>query len=275
MGFYIRKSIRLGPVRFNLSKSGVGTSIGVKGFRVGSGPRGNYIHAGRGGFYYRASLPNNTPSKAPASPAVINEPTPIIPLNTHDPLEAIDSGDILQMVDASSAGLLDELNNKRKRIRYWPFVAVASVAGLFFGNPEYSPIILGIGALATLGMFYYDQLRKTVFMFYDFEPEREALFKSLHEAFQGMMSCNGAWHVDAQGAVRDKKYHAGATSLVKRNNIKLSIAQPPFVKTNIDVPVIPVGKQTLYFFPDRLLVFEKSAVGAVSYSDLAINILCR
>jgi hypothetical protein len=44
MGFYIRKSIFAGPFRFNLSTSGVGVSVGVKGFRVGTGPRRNYVH---------------------------------------------------------------------------------------------------------------------------------------------------------------------------------------------------------------------------------------
>lgn len=56
MGFYVRKSIKAGPFRYNLSKSGVGVSVGVPGFRVGTGPRGNYIRAGKGGIYYRATL---------------------------------------------------------------------------------------------------------------------------------------------------------------------------------------------------------------------------
>ena len=34
MGFRIKKSIKAGPVRVNFSKSGVGYSIGGKGFRV-------------------------------------------------------------------------------------------------------------------------------------------------------------------------------------------------------------------------------------------------
>jgi len=57
MPFYIRKSFSAGPIRLNLSKSGVGTSIGVKGARIGiGGPRGKYIHAGRHGLYYRKQL---------------------------------------------------------------------------------------------------------------------------------------------------------------------------------------------------------------------------
>jgi hypothetical protein len=60
MGFYLRKSIKVGPIRFNLSKSGVGVSAGVTGFRIGTGPRGNYVHMGRGGIYYRKTLPSGT-----------------------------------------------------------------------------------------------------------------------------------------------------------------------------------------------------------------------
>jgi hypothetical protein len=39
VGFYVRKSVKAGPFRFNLSKSGIGVSAGVPGFRVGTGPR--------------------------------------------------------------------------------------------------------------------------------------------------------------------------------------------------------------------------------------------
>ena len=56
MAWYLRKSLNFGPVRFNLSKSGVGLSAGIKGLRVGTGPKGRYLQAGRGGLYYRRSL---------------------------------------------------------------------------------------------------------------------------------------------------------------------------------------------------------------------------
>ncbi|MFT4587928.1 MAG: hypothetical protein ACI9VS_000707 [Candidatus Binatia bacterium] len=56
MGFYLRKSFRAGPIRFNLSKSGIGVSAGVRGARVGVGRRGTYVHGGRHGLYYRKQL---------------------------------------------------------------------------------------------------------------------------------------------------------------------------------------------------------------------------
>lgn len=57
MAFYIRKSFRMGPLRLNLSKGGLGASIGVTGARVGVTSSGRaYVHAGRGGLYTRRYL---------------------------------------------------------------------------------------------------------------------------------------------------------------------------------------------------------------------------
>jgi Protein of unknown function (DUF4236) len=54
MGFYLRKAFRLGPLRLNLSKRGLGASVGETGARVGVDATGTpYVHSGRGGLYYR------------------------------------------------------------------------------------------------------------------------------------------------------------------------------------------------------------------------------
>src|SRR5438132_5753009 len=107
MGFYLRKSVRVGPLRFNLSGSGIGVSCGIPGLRIGTGPRGNYIYAGRGGVYYRAALPTLGARAAPRaptpSPSPINEPQ-VDP--TLGAFKEIDSGVSLQMQDVSAQSLL-------------------------------------------------------------------------------------------------------------------------------------------------------------------------
>jgi hypothetical protein len=75
MGWYLRKSLKLGPLRFNLSKSGIGTSIGVKGLRVGTGPKGPYLHGGREGLYFREKL-GEKPDDAPEQDAGLGETAP-------------------------------------------------------------------------------------------------------------------------------------------------------------------------------------------------------
>ena len=37
MGFYLKKGINFGPLRLNISKSGLGMSFGAKGLRLGYG----------------------------------------------------------------------------------------------------------------------------------------------------------------------------------------------------------------------------------------------
>jgi hypothetical protein len=57
MPFYIRKAFSSGPIRLNLSKGGLGFSLGVKGARLGVNSRGQaYVHGGRHGVYYRKNL---------------------------------------------------------------------------------------------------------------------------------------------------------------------------------------------------------------------------
>src|SRR5471032_2694145 len=72
MGLSYRKSLSAGPFRFNLSGSGIGVSVGVPGFRVGTGPRGNYVSISKGGFTYRTTLPSSSssPSYRPSSSPV-------------------------------------------------------------------------------------------------------------------------------------------------------------------------------------------------------------
>lgn len=49
MGFYYRRSVGAGPFRLNLSKSGIGYSVGTRGFRTG--------RSGSGRRYTTFSLP--------------------------------------------------------------------------------------------------------------------------------------------------------------------------------------------------------------------------
>ena len=60
MGFYFRKSFKAGPARVNVSKSGVGWSVGAKGFRfghrAGSGRKRKASGSGSSGFVWKLIL---------------------------------------------------------------------------------------------------------------------------------------------------------------------------------------------------------------------------
>jgi hypothetical protein len=58
VGIFLRKSFRLGPLRVNLSRRGLGASVGVTGARVGIDAGGrSYVAGGRRGIYFRRRGP--------------------------------------------------------------------------------------------------------------------------------------------------------------------------------------------------------------------------
>jgi hypothetical protein len=260
MGFYLRKSINFGGVRFNISKSGIGASVGVKGFRLGKSPRGNYIHMGRNGLYYRAALgQKKTKAPAPSSPSAKHGLAP----PAEDYLfQDIESGDVSFIVDSSSQEIIDEITSKRKKLPFW----LLSILFVFIPSAG-----LPLAILAGLLLYFLmDKKRKSTVLFYDIEEQIENEIQQFYNGFDELMHCNQAWHVSAQAAVRDRKYQAGANSVVRRSKIKIQYKIPPYIQTNVKVPMIPAGKQKLYFFPDRILIYERNKVGGLSYANLDI-----
>lgn len=57
MGFHLKKSINLGPLKLNLSNSGIGISTGAKGLRTGVDSKGRmYVSGGKGVLRYKKYL---------------------------------------------------------------------------------------------------------------------------------------------------------------------------------------------------------------------------
>jgi hypothetical protein len=284
MGFYFRKSARFGPFRVNFSKSGVGLSAGIPGLRIGTGPRGNYIQAGAHGFYYRATLPSSRSTsrgpiqrqQAPTIPIQSPRPSPVIPDGTLGDYVLIESSDAGTMVDSSSEALLDEIHKKHKAISSWRWAAVLALTGVViaWANTE-SPGLIGaaalIGAIFVAYAYRWDVQRKLTILHYELNQASIDAFGALRDAAAHLQKCSRIWHLNAQAEVYNKKYHAGASATVKRSVSAVGASLPPFLASNVDPVTLTFGRQTLYFFPDRILVYQGSHVGAVGYRDLGCN----
>jgi hypothetical protein len=269
MPFFIRKAISVGPFRFNLSKSGIGVSTGIKGLRLSVGPRGNYIFAGRHGLYYRATLPKFSGQGTTGHPSPVS---PVVPFetpdsSTFDGLTEIASGSVLQMTDSSSAGLLKELNDKHAKVWIWPFPLLATIiAVVALAVAQFEPaltVCIGlIGGAATIVALQYDKLRKSVVLFYHLDDDMLKAYQALHTAFDRLGNCGGKWHIEAEGQTDRWKYNAGARTLVRRSPLQFHNEMPSWLETNISVPVIPLRNKKFYIFPDRLLVKEATMITA-------------
>ncbi len=263
MGFYIRKGFNFGPLRLNLSRSGLGASIGVKGARIGVGPRGSYVHLGRGGLYYRQTI-------APASPRerLSQDASPI-----GDGLQEISSSAAETIVDSSAAQLLQELNRVKRRVDLFPLsVIVGSVLliRVAVSETEWWAWTAGLMAVALIAICarHNDVTDGTLILQYSIDGDAAQTYSRLQDAFKRFATCQHIWHVDAGAQTSDWKRNAGAGFLERRSAISAVFTPPPKVQCNLNVPKIKAGRDTLYLLPDRLLIYDSSGVGAVPYTDL-------
>ena len=278
MPFYIRKSVSVGPFRLNFSKGGVGASVGVKGFRVGTGPRGHYVHAGAGGLYYRSSI-----GRAGERPARKSVPGPSRPSYLDNVtadgivMREVDSGDVLLMRDATAKDLLDDINEKANKTPLAPLVGwgggIVGV-GLLFANPMAGIVAMGVALIGWIFVRWIESYQRKAVLFYELEPEAERSFTQLTEAFDLLAACGGKWHVAAGGAVQDLtqwKRNAGASHVVKKAPTTLAYTLPGIVSSNLTPPSVKVGTQTLYFLPDMVLIEHGKSFGAVGYAGLELH----
>jgi hypothetical protein len=269
MGWYLRKSFGFGPVRLNLSKSGLGYSVGVRGARIGVGPRGNYIRLGRGGVYYQKYFSSTGSARLNLQPPI--SPAVDLPaLGT-----AISTAHASELRDSTSEGLLNEIQQKHQRARLAPAQAVLAtmlVAGLSIANvslwfivPVVLVLAVGHGLLA-----WRDYAEKLVVLNYDLDSDARARYVELLKALQEFSSSSRIWRITSRQFGVDRKYHAGADTLLDKKATSLRLAPPPDLQTEIAVWALPVGDQVLYFFPDRILVYEGSQVGTAHYEALNV-----
>jgi hypothetical protein len=272
MGFYIRKSVSAGPFRFNLSGSGLGMSVGVRGFRLGTGPRGNYVHMGRGGLYYRASLGGHK-----RQPAQWTTPRPAPPptVQFDSAQQVIETGNVVEMVPSNGSNIVEQVNEKLASLRLWPWVLglgflLSMVAA---GQPATQNLAGGIFLVALIGTAaaaYWDHQRRTVVILYDLEDVTEKAFEAFAKAFEQLARAQRIWNIDTAGRTSDWKRNAGASHLINRKLAQLTYKTPAVIKTNISIPAILGGRQSVYFFPDVVLVTDGKRVGAIAYEQLDV-----
>lgn len=60
-------------------------------------------------------------------------------------------------------------------------------------------------------------------------------------------------------------------AVVKRKAVAPSAGSPPYFQTNVSIPVLPAGRQRLYFLPDRVLVLDAHGVGSIGFEQLQVS----
>jgi hypothetical protein len=293
MGFYFRKSVNFGPIRFNFSKSGIGVSAGVKGARISTGPRGTYVHAGRNGFYYSQRIDQPLPNQIPS-------PQTDQPFSTYTLPNSfvIETADVSRLTETSINDLLKQINEKASQIRFAPWAIAATIAGtivvalilfafmapladVFVADREsavgVATVAAGaigtvtVGSILSWRIHKGDELKRTTPLFYELEPEAAAEFNAIQHACHSLSQSARVWRVHTNQPTWDWKRNAEASALITRQPILVGLQRPPYIATNVDVWSIQLSDMALFFLPDYIFVRQRSQYGAVSYDSLAVS----
>ena len=267
MGFRFRKSINLGGgFRINLSKSGIGYSLGTKGLR--------FTKTARGRNRTTTSLPGTGLSfvqefggksrKNSVRRKAANEQNAKSLNNSYNTIEIKNN----VTSDMASDGLEDMLKSASKSKKLY----VGSVIGLLvtFTIGTAYPIMF-LAFLLFIFFQMYILIKGTVHLEYSFDESELMNINEQMTAIHKISESNKVWRVLKTNKTIDKKYSSGADKTVERKKCKVSKKAPFPFKSNIPLVSITSEKETLLFLPDKLIVIRGFKIGALNYSDISMN----
>lgn len=255
MGFRYRKSVNFGGgFRVNISKSGIGYSWGIKGYRITKTASGNVRQTASipgTGFSYVTET-----SKKKAS--------------QHRNGNLYDTEQLVNDVASGmvSDGLEGILAAAKKTILANKVANIGLVASAFLSLVA-PPVALLF--LAFLALKVYAKTAGIVKLDYEIEDDQKDIVAQQMAPMLRITESKKAWRVVESSKVVDKRYSGGASSTIKRVPCNASQSIPFPFKANTPAATFKAGKETLVFLPDKLFVMQGSKIGALNYADISVS----
>lgn len=141
----------------------------------------------------------------------------------------------------------------------WPQWALLAIA------------LLPIAAFATVYSHTRDTERRTVTVSYELNDRAVDLWKLIGLEFAQFALCGAIWEVSSGSSTRDLRRSAGAALSLARARAYFFAAMPPRVASNHGAWKLTTPRQTLYFLPDRILLYWDKDVHSFSYSEITAD----
>jgi Protein of unknown function (DUF4236)/DnaJ domain len=134
-------------------------------------------------------------------------------------------------------------------------------------------LILGAFGLFVAGVLVHRKNvdKRTSRLFYELDETEQQKYGVVQDALAHLGKSQQVWRIETKAATSDWKRNAGASSLVRRAQIRIGCSSPDRVETNVAVPCLNMGRAKLFFLPDVILFWESGTYGAVGYRDFRID----
>lgn len=257
MGFRYRKSINLGGgFRVNLSKSGIGYSWGVKGYRITKTADGRTRRT--------ASIPGTGISYVEEHRSGSSQEPASAPQQEANPIGEYEH---IKTVETAGAGDLQsaEYEDLFKRAKLFKTATVA-LAILTFLSLSVPPLtIVCIAALVLL----FAKGRCTIeYEFDDYEREK---WEKLRAAWQGVASSKSLQRIVLNAKSKNSRVTGGIENGIQTEKMMAGNKLPWYIKSDIKPITFIFKGLTLAIMPDRLLVFDMK-MGAIDYKDVKFDL---
>lgn len=261
MGFRYRKSINLGGgFRINLSKSGVGYSWGVPGYRVTRTANGQtrktYSIPGTGLSFTENSNKNKNS---------INRPNNKIVQEKREGY-SIESADIENFETAEYSDFINIITSIVQMNRY---LNIGFIVSIILGC--IIPMFMIIAVLLCPFKIYFRYFKK-VNLSYEFDQYESELHSNIKKLISILQGNSIIWQVNEVYKNSNLKINAGASESIQRNIIRILKKSPFYISTNVDCFYVKLKKEELYILPDKILIISKGKVGAINVNSLDIII---
>jgi hypothetical protein len=169
------------------------------------------------------------------------------------------------------------LNEQRNKSSMWPLAAFVSAA-IWIGFatsalPSYvSWIVFFLGCAFTYWVHLGDVAKKTAVLFFELDGKAEARFEKLCDEIRSLSSVSKLQAIKSTAQYLDTRYTGGAGQGLSLVTGSVTFGDMPGVSANVEIPQISSDTTTIAFCPDRVLLFQKSGVGAVEYKHLSLEV---
>jgi hypothetical protein len=120
-----------------------------------------------------------------------------------------------------------------------------------------------------------DRARRTVELSYQVDENLKNVHNRFLDCFSEVLSSQKIWTTLSKETTYQTKYHAGASQLISRTEIKsISSDQKPLTtfRTNVQIPYMSLNHLSFFFFPDQLIVQRDKNFASIPYKNLRIEV---
>ncbi|CCH01973.1 hypothetical protein FAES_3972 [Fibrella aestuarina BUZ 2] len=287
MAWSYRKRIKLIPgVHLNLSKSGISTSIGVRGASITVGKSGTFLNTSLPvlGLHNRQRLSGPEPPSDPTS----SPSDRILPLNQSR--GNIFSSDVQEITSQNMQGVKEVLllaHQQRKELNSDLLKTKASLGG--------SKVKLVISYLLIYGLIKRSipeqiksdiesqkeaiaQLQQAVEDSYvafeiDFDQELKERYQKLVDSFIQLTGCAKIWDVTGAHHQDRKTTRSSASRLVEKREVRFSLKSLPEVKLGFDALCFQnANGADLYIYPSFVIMYSsKTNFAVIGLDELSLS----